>query len=326
MDTNITSKALDMIRSRRQRAINENERHIEEVNKKIPQIKEINDALFRTGKELIRYIGSAGIEASQAEIERIKQQNLSSQVLVRKLLTDNGFPADYLDIHFTCTKCNDTGYQGAYYCDCFKKVCGMLQAEKLNSSTKLILSNFDTFQLSYYSGEDYFTMERIFNFAKDYAANFTPRSGSVLMFGPTGLGKTHLSLAIANQVIQKGFTVIYDSIINILRNIEKEHFSHEHSTEMLDMVMDTDLLILDDLGTEFETSFYNSMIYNIINTRLSASRPTIISTNMDFRAISNRYDERVVSRITSGYACLEFRGDDVRLQIKRNGTKNNSAK
>ena len=197
----------------------------------------------------------------------------------------------------------------------------MLRTEELNANTKLVLSSFDTFQLSYYSGEDYFTMERIYNYAKDYANNFTPRSGSVLMFGPTGLGKTHLSLAIANQVIQKGFSVIYDSIINILRNIEKEHFSYEHSTDMLDLVMDTDLLILDDLGTEFETSFYNSTIYNIINTRLSASRPTIISTNMDFRAISSRYDERVVSRITSGYACLEFRGDDVRLQIKRNAAK-----
>lgn len=322
MESNIASKALAMIQARRHRAISENERRIEEVNKKIPQIRQINEALFRTGKELIRYIGNAGMKASQEEIKRIEEQNKSSQILVRRLLADNGFPEDYLDIHFTCPKCSDTGYQGAYYCDCFKKVCGMLQAENLNANTKLILSSFDTFQLSYYSGEDYFTMERIYNFARDYAANFTPRSGNVLMFGHTGLGKTHLSLAIANEVIQKGYTVIYDSIINILRGIENEHFSHEHSTDMIDLIMECELLILDDLGTEFETPFYNSTIYNIINTRLSAGRPTIISTNMDFRAISQRYDERVVSRITSGYTCLEFRGDDVRLQIKRSSSKN----
>ena len=150
-----------------------------------------------------------------------------------------------------------------------------------------------------------------------YAATFSPDSRSILMFGQTGLGKTHLSLAIANKVLEKGYSVIYDSAINILRSIEKEHFSREHSSEMIDLVMDTDLLILDDLGTEYESQFYTATIYNIINTRLNRGKPSIISTNLDLAGISRRYDKRVTSRIVATYSCLEFKGEDVRLQ-KRN--------
>ena len=139
------------------------------------------------------------------------------------------------------------------------------------------------------------------------------------------MGKTHLSLAIARKVLERGYSVIYDSVINILRNIEKEHFSRDHSEEMIGLVMDTELLILDDLGTEYESAFYNSTVYNIINTRLNRGRPTIISTNLDFAGIRRRYDERVVSRITTVYKCMRFSGEDVRVQIAKNKPTKGSA-
>jgi DNA replication protein DnaC len=122
-------------------------------------------------------------------------------------------------------------------------------------------------------------------------------------------------------VLEKGYSVIYDSIINILRSIEREHFSREHSMDMINLVMDVDLLILDDLGTEYETAFYNSTVYNIINTRLNSGKPTIISTNLDFAGIRRRYEERVVSRITAVYTCMEFKGEDVRFQLKKQNQK-----
>ncbi len=322
MDSEIYDKAHAILSQRRSKAQAENDMRIKEINEKIPEIKEINDALFNTGRELIRIITEANGKDVSERIERIRQNNLGAQQLARQLLAANGYPADYLDMHYTCGKCGDTGYNGSSICSCLNALFAKLTTAKLNEKAQLSLSSFKTFSLGYYQGDDRIAMERILNYAMNYAANFTPSSESILIFGNTGLGKTHISLAIANEVLQKGYSVIYDSIINILRDIEKEHFSHEKSSEILDLITDTDLLILDDLGTEFESKFYNSAIYNIINSRLIKEKPTIINTNMDFSAISSRYGGKVASRITTIYTCLEFKGDDVRLQMKYRSSKN----
>lgn len=318
MESSIFEKAQIIMTSRRAKAESENELRISEINKKLPQIREVNDALINTGRELIRIISEKKNSGNIAErIEQLRQYNLGAQTMSRKLLEQNGYPADYLDVHYNCRKCNDTGYHDGHFCECFKKLCGKLSTDELNKSANLSLSSFDTFSLSYYKGDDYFTMKRILEFTVQYAETFTPNSGSIFMFGETGLGKTHLSLAAANRILEKGYSVIYDSAINILRKIEKEHFSRDHNSEMIDLVIGTDLLILDDLGTEYETPFYNATIYNIINTRLNSGKPSVISTNLDFGGIKQRYDSRVVSRIVAAYTCLEFKGEDVRLQIKK---------
>ena len=318
MDSELFEKAQAVLTERRMRAVSENERRISEINAKIPQIREINDVLFNTGRELISIISNSNGQDVSDKIDQLKQYNLGAQAMSRKMLAEHGYPEDYLDMHYTCPKCSDTGYNRDKMCDCLKVVYGGLAAEKLNTESQLALSSFDSFSLSYYSGEDYKLMKNILEYSKQYAATFTPGSKSILMFGQTGLGKTHLSLAIANVVLAKGYSVIYDSAINILRNIEKEHFSYEHSSDMIDLVMDTDLLILDDIGTEYESRFYVATIYNIINTRLNHGKPTIISTNLDLAGIAQRYDKRVVSRIVSMYSCLEFRGEDIRLQKRKN--------
>ena len=317
MDSEIFDRAQAILTNRRMKAVSENEEHIREVNEKIPQIREINEVLFNTGKELIAIIsGGKGQDISE-KVEQLRQYNLGAQAMSKKILAENGYPEDYLNTHYTCPLCNDTGYNGSKFCECFKSLCGKLAADELNRNSQLELSSFDTFSLSYYSGENYAAMKRILEYTMQYAATFSADSKSILMFGQTGLGKTHLSLAIANKVLEKGYSVIYDSAINILRSIEKEHFSREHGSEMIDLVMDTDLLILDDLGTEYESQFYTATIYNIINTRLNRGKPSIISSNHDLAGISRRYDKRVTSRIIATYSCLEFKGEDVRLQ-KRN--------
>lgn len=326
MDGEIFDKAQSIMTNRRMSAVSENDRRISEVNEKIPQIREINNQIYQTGRELIKIMSMKDKTQVNQKIEQLKQFNIGAQQMCSRILIENGYPADYLDIHYHCPKCQDTGYYKAQFCDCFKKLCGSLAALKLNQNAQLKLSSFDTFSLSYYSGSDYFAMEQIYNYAKNYAETFSPESSeSILMIGKTGLGKTHLSLAIARKVLERGYSVIYDSVINILRNIEREHFSRDHSEEMIGLVMDTELLILDDLGTEYESAFYNSTVYNIINTRLNRGKPTIISTNLDFAGIRRRYDERVVSRITTVYKCMRFSGEDVRVQIAKNKPTKGSA-
>lgn len=318
MESEIFERAQAILTNRRKMAESENEARINEINQKIPQIREINDVLFNTGKELISIISNSKGQDVSDKIEQLKQYNLGAQAMSRKLLSEHGYPEDYLDMHYTCPVCCDRGYKGNRYCECFKSLCGKLAADELNNSSQLELSSFNNFSLSYYSGEDYTAMKGILEHAQQYAATFSTSSKSLLMFGQTGLGKTHLSLAIANIVLSKGFSVVYDSTINILRKIEQEHFSRDHLSDMIDLVMSTDLLILDDLGTEYESSFYNATIYNIINTRLNRNKPTIISTNLNFNDIERRYDKRVMSRIVSNYTCCEFKGNDVRRQKRKN--------
>lgn len=319
MEQVIFERAEEILAQRRLAANAENDRRIREVNEKIPEIKAINDALYNTGHNLLKLISSSPKQDISVKIQQLQKNNLEAQNIARQLLISHGYPADYLNVRHTCPECCDTGYIGSNYCKCLKEILTRLSAEKLNAGSQLRLSSFDSFSLSYYKGDDYRAMERILAYTKAYAEQFHAHSESILMFGNTGLGKTHISLAIANEVIKKGFSVVYDSVISLLQRIQQEHFSYEHSTDTLDQILAADLLILDDLGTEYESKFYNSVIYNIVNSRLIKEKPVIMNTNMTYNELSGRYGGKVASRVVTMYTCLEFRGDDVRLQKKSLG-------
>ncbi len=323
MQTENLEQALQIVSSRRQEAIVQNQERIREIETRIPEVLEINRQLFRTSRELMQIIRKG--ENTAEKVESLRKQNLQAQELVRKLLVKNGYPSDYLDMHYNCEKCQDTGYSGGTFCNCLKELSAKLAAKKLNQSVQFLSSNFESFSLAYYNGQHtesgascYTAMERVFFFCREYANHFSATAPSILMFGKTGLGKTHLSLAIANEVLRQGYSVLYDSVINFLRQIEKEHFGKEsRDNDTLELILSCDLLILDDLGTEFRSQFYQSAVYNIINTRMNRNKPTIISTNMNYDEISYHYDERITSRIFTGYTVLQFVGTDVRVLKKQ---------
>lgn len=312
-------QARSEISARRNRAKTENDRRFEEINTLIPEIAEINRQLFQTSRNLMQIIRNG--ENTADRVDALKRQNQQAQIMVHKLLIANGYPEDYLNIAYTCPKCSDTGYSGGTYCSCLTALAAKIAASELNRNAQVNLCSFESFDLSYYYGRKtengtdcYKAMEMIFEFCKSYAASFSKESPSILMFGKTGLGKTHLSLSIASAVLEKGFSVLYDSVINFLRQIENEHFGRDTSgNDTLSLLLECDLLILDDLGTEFDTPFYQSMIYNIINTRINRCLPTIISTNMDWSGISHKYEERITSRIFATYVNHHFVGYDVRI-------------
>lgn len=321
--------ALQTVSTRRNAALTQNRERFQEIEQRIPEIVEINRQLFRTSQDLMQIIRKGGDVGTK--VEALRQQNQQAQQMVRQLLVQHGYPEDYLDMHYTCEKCQDTGYANGTFCSCLTELSGKLAVQALNQSVQFEQSNFSTFSLSYYSGQHtengmscYTAMERVLFFCREYANHFSLDSPSILMFGKTGLGKTHLSLAIANEVLKKGFSVLYDSVINFLRQVEKEHFGkEERGTDTLELLLSCDLLILDDLGTEFRSQFYQSAVYNIINTRMNRNKPTIISTNMDYDGISYHYDERITSRIFTTYTCLQFVGTDVRVLKKQAQQKNN---
>jgi DNA replication protein DnaC len=156
-------------------------------------------------------------------------------------------------------------------------------------------------------------MKNNFEYCKDYAENFIPNATGLYMYGKTGLGKTHLSLAIANEVIDKGYDVYYGSIQSIMDKLEGEHFGRlPREDSIKEDILTCDLLIIDDLGAEFATQFTNAELYNILNSRLLSSLPTIISTNLDLDEIAEKYSQRVASRIMGSMTAIYFCGRDIR--------------
>jgi len=308
-------KALEIVKSRRMNAIAENERRISEINRKIPQIAVLNATLFNTGRELIQLIaGGYSPDEIEKKTNQIKADNLQAQKMSRSFLKEAGYPENYLDTPFTCPYCNDTGYFHGYYCDCVKKLVAGLKAEQVNRNTQLKLADFSTFDLKYYDGSDRDKMYRISGYARNYAENFSLNSESLLFMGGVGLGKTHLSLCIAKEVINKGFNVVYDTAQNIVKSVNSEDFSYDKSADTQSAFMDLDLLIIDDLGTEYSNKNYTAVVFNIVNTRLNRGKPTIISTNLDFGSISERYGERTASRLIASYRSFAFCGKDIRLK------------
>ncbi len=278
-------------------------------------IEQSDNRLTYLDNEIMKLGPMIGISALSGNNDRVKaiKEKVASLSAEREALLLNAGLGAYLPV---CSHCNDTGYIGTKLCHCVLSRAKELSYKALSEEMPIEKSGFENFSLNYYEGENKKVMEKIYNFLNEYADNLNNKSSSLLFLGGTGLGKTHLSLAIAKKSVEKGLGTIYSPTQNLLHKLEKEHFSYSDETPLMDDVMGCDLLILDDLGAEFSTSFTGALIYNIINTRILAERPTIISTNLSMEEIEKRYTPRVASRIIGCYVIKKFVGEDIR-QKKR---------
>lgn len=322
-DKRIYAAVNDELAQRRYQASLQAQSHLEEVYQKIPEIRQIDRQLSMTGISVARAVIQH--EQSHQIIEQLRRQNLDLQQRRAFLLQQHGYPNDYTEEHYHCSRCKDTGVVGRKRCDCYESLLREKACELLNRTSPLQLSSFDTFHTEYYPNlpdkngiSPRQTMTAIFQYCLSYAQNFSAHSKSILMMGATGLGKTHLSLAIAQAVIEKGYGVIYGSAQNLLSTLEKERFSRSvPDMDSLQLLLDCDLLILDDLGAEFPTQFVSSSIYNIVNSRLGSGKPMIINTNLSPAGLRERYTDRIVSRIIGTYEILTFSGSDIRQFLRR---------
>ena len=294
------------------------EMRISETEAKFPVIADIRRAVSATSGKLIALIADRSGDI-KPKLKELELENLSLQEKLKQELVHAGYPEDYLDPIYACRKCRDTGTYEGRLCSCFMERVKKAASDELNSSSPLRLCGFDEFDLKYYDDSEItplgFTarkiMEKNLELCRRYAEDFHLPYNSMLMRGRTGLGKTHLSLSIAKVVLEKGYSVIYGSAPDLFRRIEKEHFGN-NGGDTLDMLIKTDLLVLDDLGAEFESKFYVSAFYNILNDRMNASLPMIISTNLELADFEKRYGERVSSRISTMIKPI-FVGSDVRM-------------
>ncbi|MDR0975064.1 MAG: ATP-binding protein [Ruminococcus sp.] len=295
----------------------------EEVAARSPELVQIDGMMKSHIMNLTKLMFQNKDDVS-AKLEKIKSEYENGDRIKRKILTENGYPENYLNIRYSCEKCSDTGFVGGLRCECFLRLISKFSAEELNRSANLPDCDFGHFSTSYYqgkheSGMDINTiMENNFKTAVKYANEFSENSDSLLIYGKTGLGKTHISLAIAKRVIESGYSVAYTSIINLLSEINKEKFGRTESSGDTERdVINVDLMIIDDLGSEHASAYSESILYNIINSRMNLKKPTIINCNLDdFEDLRDRYNDRIVSRIAAYYKRMRFVGSDIR-QIKR---------
>lgn len=309
------------LRERRRRAEENAELRRTSFYRVCPQAKQIERALASASVSAARAVLN-GKDTAEA-LEKLKEKNLGLQAELSRLLAEHSVGS--LEPCYACPKCRDTGYLDGKMCSCMKEILRAESYRRLNALTPLSLSTFSSFSLKYYTDEprdgrpsDRDVMRDAFRYCVSYARQFGTGSPNLIMTGGTGLGKTHLSLAIANEAIKKGFGVIYSSVGSLVTRLENEHFGRSSGTEAMDSLQDCDLLILDDLGTEFKNSFSSSAIYSLVNSRLLLEKPTIISTNLSTKEMADAYSERFASRIIGSYRRILFVGRDVRQQ-KRTG-------
>ena len=256
--------------------------------------------------------------AAAAALAKAKQE-------LTALLASSGRPADALEPHFTCKKCQDTGTFEGHTCNCVHKLMQKLRREEIESLSSLSISSFDTMELRYYPntmddklGEPVRSyMGSLLAELRAYAEEFDRSSESLMLFGNAGLGKTHAALAIAGIVLEKDFDVIYVSSPDFFSKLEALHFGADPGGEeetLLQTAAGADLLILDDLGTEFNSNFFLSTLYSLLNNRLGAHLPTIVTTNItDGALLEKLYTEKISSRLSAFVPCL-FAGQDIRSQ------------
>lgn len=321
----VYSNAQRMLEQRRSRAISECEDRKYRIYSKIPRAEEIERELSSCSINAARAVFSGGDTKTELELLSKRSKELKSEL--ETILAKEGYTVDDLEPHFACSVCEDRGQvekdNKTITCRCFKEILRECACNEVNNLSPLNLSTFESFDLKYYPDVDTpeginprRRMLQIFNYCKAYVNNFDKEKKSILMRGSTGLGKTHLSLSIANELLNRGFSVAYASAPDILFQLERAHFSYNYDKEqeLLDTLSNCDLLIIDDLGTEFSTSYTNAQIYNIFNNRILKSKPVIINTNLTMKDLQNAYVPRFVSRVMGTCDKLDFVGRDIRPQ------------
>ncbi len=297
--------------------------HYAEIYQKIPEIKTIEEKVATLSLEKARQMLALDGVASLSDLK----SNISNLSLQKKaLLKSNGYPSDFLDTHYDCDLCQDTGYINSEKCQCFKNAIIDLLYAQSNLKDILKIENFSHFDLSYYSNtymneltgkSSLETMREALDICRNFVDNFDTDPKNLFLYGDTGIGKTFLSHCIAKELMDCSHSVIYFSAFDLFDTLAKSRFSKDaNAQDKNDYILDCDLLIIDDLGTELVNSFVISQFFLCINERLLRNKSTIISTNLALDSIVDIYSERIFSRITSNYTMLNLIGEDVRIKKK----------
>lgn len=287
--------------------------------KKLAQLA-VQEPRLREIENRISYLGAqVAITALSGDAVALKelQDEITALSREKMVLCDD---AGVEEIKYDCELCRDTGYVSGRICECVHSLAREMRMKALADEFPVDECRFDNFDLNYYPNTEVNgvnprkRMTSILKLCREYVINFgkdSEESKNLLFFGGAGLGKTHLSLAMVSELTAKGFDVIYGSAYNLFSAMENEHFSYRNN-DSYTAAVECDLLVIDDLGSEFVSPYIQTLLYNIINTRLLAKRPMIINTNIGMSEIENKYTPRISSRLIGNFKVKKFAGQDIR--------------
>lgn len=314
----LARRADEILAARRQAAQERQAHALARLHEEHPEVEEarkkISRMYARRGMAIVH-----GDEAALAEAEALIS---AEQEQLQGLMAAAGITAADLEPPFTCPACQDRGFLDGKTCTCRQAVLNQLVYEQLCDVSPARECSFENFDLGYYDEGFRPTMGKVVDSCRRYVRDFGSESKNLLFTGSPGLGKTHLSLAIAEGVARSGRLVMYVSAPHLMDELERGKFQKDEAAlEFREIIFSCDLLVIDDLGTEMVTRYTQSEVYDLVNTRLNTSRPTIINTNLGLKEIEKTYTSRVFSRIAGMYAVVQFKGRDIRLQkrFERNG-------
>ncbi len=315
-----------IIERRRAARADELDMRRKEIFKRFPRIEEIERRLDETGMQLINCVLDGSCNPEEA-VRRIMAENAAVNAEKQKILINNGYSPDYIDDKPQCEKCGDLGRVNGAVCSCVRTELNRELMNEANLSEKLSAQTFDAFRFDYYSSvpdeklgvSPRENIESVYRLCRSFAENFSSTDKNLFFTGDCGLGKTFLSSAIANYLIEAGTDVLYVSSNSLFPILEDLHFNRgvsEKNQDLVQHVFDCELLILDDLGAEFITPFTTAELFRIINNRLLSDKKTIISTNMDSNELKTKYSPRIYSRVAGSFEFIVFFGDDIRRKLK----------
>ncbi|MEQ8196438.1 MAG: ATP-binding protein [Clostridiaceae bacterium] len=307
----------EQIREEEARALQARKKEIQEL---YPEIIQLDQEIGRQSLNLSRSILKS--PDSEALVSEIKNKIMDLRAKKYELLVSKGYPQDYLNVRYRCSKCKDTGYIGVHPCQCYNKKLIDIYYKNSHLSEAVKKNNFDNWDISLYSthksdSEKYSPRKNIENIyqyiLKEYIPNFKTHNENLLFYGGPGTGKTFLSDSIAKDLLDQGMLVLYRTSDELIKNFREIKFENNRSLE--DLLINCDLLIIDDLGAEQITEFTVTEIFNLLNAKLLKNKKMLISTNLSLIDLAKSYTERISSRLIGNFRLFKFYGDDIRVKL-----------